>query len=39
MKRLKMFVLVVLAVFALATASTGCSMGKVCYGTKVGNHR
>jgi hypothetical protein len=39
MKRTKQIILALALLFALAATSSGCTYGKVCQATKVGNHR
>ena len=39
MKRTKQIALALILLFTLAVASSGCTYGKVCQATKVGNHR
>ena len=39
MKRVKQIAVALVLLFALASMSTGCTHGKVCQATKVGNHR
>jgi len=39
MKRVKQVAIAILLLISLAALSTGCTSGRACQATKVGNHR